>query len=177
MKGILSITPQNAGDHLARILEIEALSFRTPWSAMAFCEEVRNPASRIWGYAEEGSLWGYICCTRSGMDLRIQNLAVHPHRRRRGLGASLLEQALRTGWIDGMAGVWLEVRISNRPARHLYGKLGFREVGRRPRYYRDTGEDAIVMRLAVRNTRKGGPGLDQPQSTLVPMSTHCPREV
>jgi ribosomal-protein-alanine N-acetyltransferase len=168
MNGVLRITPQNAGSHLARILEIETLSFRTPWSAMAFCEEVRNPASRIWGYAEDGCLWGYICCSVSGMDLRIQNVAVHPRRRRQGLGRMLLDQALKTGWIDGMAGVWLEVRISNRPARRLYRMLGFREVGRRRRYYRDTGEDAILMRLAAR---------DIPRTTPAPVTTHCSREV
>jgi len=168
MKGVSRITPGNAGSHLARILEIEALSFRTPWSAMAFCEEIRNPASRIWGYAEEGRLWGYICCSVSGSDLRIQNVAVHPRRRRRGLGGMLLDQALKAAWVDAMAGVSLEVRVSNRPARRLYNKLGFQEVGRRARYYRDTGEDAILMRLAVR---------DIPHTTPVPMTTHCSREV
>lgn len=168
MNGVLRITPENAGSHLARILEIEALSFRTPWSAMAFCEEIRNPASRIWGYAEKRCLWGYICCNVSGPDLRIQNVAVHPRRRRQGLGGMLLDQALKTGWIDGRSGLFLEVRISNQPARRLYSKLGFREVGRRSRYYRDTGEDAILMRLAVR---------DLPQATPVPMTTHCSREV
>jgi ribosomal-protein-alanine N-acetyltransferase len=102
------------------------------------------------------------------MDLRIQNVAVHPRRRRQGLGRMLLDQALKTGWIDGMAGVWLEVRISNRPARRLYRMLGFREVGRRRRYYRDTGEDAILMRLAAR---------DIPRTTPAPVTTHCSREV
>jgi ribosomal-protein-alanine N-acetyltransferase len=167
--GVLRITPENAGAHLARILEIEGLSFRSPWSPMAFCEEIRNPASRIWGYVDgEERLWGYICCSLSGSDLRIQNVAVHPRRRRRGLGGRLIEQSLKAGWIDGMAGVGLEVRVSNRPARMLYRKLGFREVGRRPRYYRDTGEDAILMRLAVR---------DIPRTAPVPVSTHCSREV
>jgi ribosomal-protein-alanine N-acetyltransferase len=168
MKRVLRITPENAGAHLARILEIESLSFRTPWSPMAFCEEVRNPASRIWGCVEQGRLWGYICCNVRGMDLRIQNLAVHPRRRRQGLGRQLLGQALKVGWVDGLAGVWLEVRTSNRPAQRLYSEVGFREVGRKPRYYRDTGEDAILMRLNVR---------DMPVATTVENSSHCPREV
>ncbi len=178
MNGVVRITPANAGDLLARILEIESLAFPTPWSALAFCEELRNPASKIWGYAEKGCLWGYICCTLAGRGVRIQNLAVHPQRRRRGMGRRLLEQALRDGWAGGLNGAWLEVRTSNRAAQRLYCKLGFREVGRRPRYYRDTGEDAILMRLAISGGREHASlGLDQPQSTLIPLPTHCPREV
>ncbi len=178
MDGMVRITPGNAGGLLARILEIEGLSFRTPWSALAFCEELRNPVSRIWGVAEKGRLWGYICCSFTGKEIRVQNVAVHPRQRRRGLGKRLLEHASRAGWAAGMEGVWLEVRTSNRAARSLYANLGFREVGRRPRYYRDTGEDAIVMRLAIPNGRAGASlGLDQPKSAWIPIPTHCPREV
>ncbi len=178
MSGISRITPENAGDHLARILEIESQSFPTPWSPLAFCEELRNPSSRIWGYLENGRLWGYICCRFVARDVRIQNVAVHPRRRRHGVGGLLLEQALRAGWAGGMNGVRLEVRTSNRTAQRLYRKLGFREAGRRPRYYRDTGEDAIVMRLEIPGGRRCvSAGFDRPPSTVVPLSTHSPREV
>jgi ribosomal-protein-alanine N-acetyltransferase len=41
--------------------------------------------------------------------------------------------------------VTLEVRLSNRPARDLYARFGFKPVGVRPRYYSDNGEDALIM--------------------------------
>lgn len=178
MEGLLRITPANAADHLARILEIEALSFPTPWSPLAFCDELRNPASGVWGYAEEGRLCAYLCCRFKGKDLRIQNIAVHPRRRNRGLGMILLDQAVEAAWAGGLEGVRLEVRTSNRPAQCLYTKRGFRETGRRPGYYRDTGEDAIVMRLAIPGRRRRfSADFHQAQSNCLSTSTHSSLEV
>lgn len=75
-------------------------------------------------------------------EAEILNLAVDPMHRRRGVATRLLEPLLarrQTTW-------YLEVRESNAAARALYGKMGFREVGRRSSYYQDTGEAAVVMR-------------------------------
>lgn len=154
MDQLCRITPANAADYLSRILEIESLSFPTPWSPLAFCDELRNPASRIWGCTHEGRLWGFICCRFAGKDLRIQNLAVHPRRRNCGLGMFLLDHALRTAWAGGLESIRLEVRTSNRAAKNLYAKLGFKETGRMHGYYRDTGEDAVLMRLAIPDPRR-----------------------
>ncbi len=178
MHGLFRITPANAVDHLSRILEIETLSFPTPWSLLAFCDELRNPAAGVWGYADEGRLWGYICCRFAGKDLRVQNIAVHPRRRNRGLGMLLLDRALQVAWAGGLEGVRLEVRTSNLPAQHLYRKRGFREAGRRHKYYRDTGEDAIVMHLAIQDRRRRfKEGSHQPQAKYVSISTHSLLEV
>ncbi|MFO7785886.1 MAG: ribosomal protein S18-alanine N-acetyltransferase [Thermodesulfobacteriota bacterium] len=178
MGGLFRITPANAADYLTRILEIEALSFFTPWSPVAFCDELRNPASGFWGYADEGRLWGYICCRFAGKDLRVQNIAVHPGRRKRGLGMLLLDKALQAAWAGGLEGVRLEVRTSNLPAQHLYTKRGFREAGRRHKYYRDTGEDAIVMHLAIQDRRRRfNEGFHQPQAKYISISTHSSLEV
>lgn len=71
----------------------------------------------------------------------ILNLAVHPAMRRRGIGKKLLEDEIshsRGGW-------FLEVRESNQPAINLYKNIGFRATGRRPEYYLDPLETAIVM--------------------------------
>ena len=48
--------------------------------------------------------------------------------------------------------VTLEVRLSNQPARALYGRFGFRPVGIRPRYYSDNGEDALIMTTDASST-------------------------
>jgi len=178
MGGIARIVPENAEEHLARILEIETLSFPTPWSVRAFHDEFRNPASRIWGWMEEDRLWGYICCWVAGPEVQILNLAVHPERRRCGLGFRLMEQAVETGTAEGAECFWLEVRTSNLAAQRLYGGFGFREIGRRPRYYRDTGEDAIVMTLSIPMAGEHeSSALSAVDTRFVLMSTQRSREV
>ncbi|MBU6162749.1 MAG: GNAT family N-acetyltransferase, partial [Myxococcales bacterium] len=67
--------------------------------------------------------------------------------RRSGVGCSLMKQACQTARARGCGALFLEVRPSNAPARALYQRLGFQATGLRKRYYRDNGEDAIVMRL------------------------------
>ncbi len=151
MSPFVLITPDNAGDYFARIMEIEKLSFLTPWSPMAFRDELQNSLSHMWGYALNGELLGYICYWNSGREIQVMNIAVHPDHRRQGTGAFLMQRAIRSGVEQKAESVWLEVRTSNRPARNLYEKLGFQEVGRRSRYYRDTGEDAIVMSLSIKS--------------------------
>jgi len=56
---------------------------------------------------------------------------------------------LEAGVSRGVETAWLEVRPSNFLARVLYQKAGFKETGRRPQYYKDTNEDAIVMSLSL----------------------------
>ena len=50
----------------------------------------------------------------------------------------------------------LEVRLSNAPAIALYERFGFRSAGTRPRYYHDTGEDAMIMWRAMQATSTSG---------------------
>ncbi|MCB1020151.1 MAG: ribosomal protein S18-alanine N-acetyltransferase [Acidobacteria bacterium] len=75
-------------------------------------------------------------------EAEILSLAVSEPARRRGVA-----QALLTRLIDTNAGpFFLEVRVSNRAARALYGKLGFVEHGVRPAYYHRPVEDALLLR-------------------------------
>lgn len=77
--------------------------------------------------------------------MHILNLAVHPQHRRRGLARRLLETAMARARDLGAQVAWLEVRPSNHPALNLYHSLGFKKMGRRPRYYEDTQEDALLL--------------------------------
>ena len=61
---------------------------------------------------------------------------------------------IEAGICKGIQQVWLEVRLSNTPAKMLYEKLGFLEVGRRKKYYSDTNEDAIIMALSLSNNKQ-----------------------
>jgi ribosomal-protein-alanine N-acetyltransferase len=74
-------------------------------------------------------------------ETELLNLAVHPAFRRRGAGRRLFA-AITSGYAGAL---WLEVRESNAGARKFYKSLGLTESGRRPEYYRGSGEAAIVM--------------------------------
>jgi ribosomal-protein-alanine N-acetyltransferase len=77
--------------------------------------------------------------------VQVQNLAVHPAFRRRGVGRFLLAEGLREAHRRGARLATLEVRPSNLAARRLYASLGFVETGRRPGYYQAEGEDALLL--------------------------------
>jgi ribosomal-protein-alanine N-acetyltransferase len=94
---------------------------------------------------EEGAerLAGYLICARYADVWHIMNIAVDPAWRRRGIGAALMARLIDRAGAD--APYTLEVRPSNAAAIALYERLGFRSAGMRPRYYHDTGEDALIM--------------------------------
>lgn len=148
MTSVLVIRQENIHSYLNSILEIEEASFISPWSATGFVQEVRNPVSHLWAaLSDDGEPEGYICFWLFDREIQLINIAVRPEKRKKGIGGHLLREMIRIGTSKGMEKVWLEVRPSNMSARRLYEKLGFTVVGRRPRYYRDTDEDAIVMSL------------------------------
>jgi ribosomal-protein-alanine N-acetyltransferase len=79
----------------------------------------------------------------------MMNVAVHPDHRRKGFAEALID-ALSAGLRErGNVCLTLEVRASNDPAKALYEKLGFIQVGRRPNYYRNPKEDALILRKAL----------------------------
>lgn len=86
-----------------------------------------------------GCSWGILD------EAHITVLAVHPVYRREGLGLLLLSALLRLAQRRGLERATLEVRASNHAALSLYQKFGFKEAGRRRRYYKDTGEDALIL--------------------------------
>jgi ribosomal-protein-alanine N-acetyltransferase len=78
-------------------------------------------------------------------ELHVITLAIHPHYQRLGLGAWLLLFLIEEGQKLGAEIATLEVRVSNQVAIALYQKYGFQEVGRRPGYYTNNGEDALIF--------------------------------
>ena len=79
----------------------------------------------------------------------LDSMAVLPAARRRGIGANLLRALLAWAAQNGAHRFSLEVRASNTPAIALYQGLGFLPEGRRPRYYTDPEEDALLLGISV----------------------------
>ena len=131
--------------HLAGVAELERMCFSTPWNEAMLEEELYNdPASFIVAEGEDGSVLGYAGLHVILDEGYIDNVAVRPSCRRMGLGDKLLDVFIRFGQAN-LAFLTLEVRPSHTPAVALYEKNGFKEVGRRPNYYDDPKEDALLL--------------------------------
>ena len=103
----------------------------------------------MWALEKEHTLIGYICFWMFANEVQIINLAVHPDHRKLKQGLSLLKRLIEKSRSNGVRNIWLEVRPSNLAARNLYKKTGFKEFGKRPQYYQDTKEDAVLMALEI----------------------------
>ena len=76
----------------------------------------------------------------------MMNIAVTPQYRRQGVAQALVEALVAHLKERENISLTLEVRVSNDPAIRLYTKMGFQQVGRRPRYYHNPREDALILR-------------------------------
>jgi ribosomal-protein-alanine N-acetyltransferase len=139
------VGPMRLAD-VGAVLEIERLSFNSPWPAFAFEQELT--ANRLAHYRVArvgdrvvafGGIWLMVD------EAHITTFGVHPDHRRRGIGRLLLLRLAEVAMELGSARMTLEVRVSNEPAQALYRSFGFRVSGRRIAYYSDDGEDALVM--------------------------------
>ena len=134
----------------AALVAIERRCFSDPWSEAAFREALSS--DRTFALVAEGARGpaGYLIGREAGGSGEILNLAVAPQLRWRGLGGALLEKGLVEFRRREASEVFLEVRESNRSAQALYLARGFRPVGQRAAYYRNPREDALVLRLTLR---------------------------
>ncbi len=143
---MIEIALMNA-DHVAQVAALEAVCFRDPWSEKSVASELTNPLS-LWLVAVEGErVAGYVGSQSVMGESDMMNVAVHPDYRRQKIAEKLclaLVEALKE---KGNHCLTLEVRASNTPAKALYEKLGFAQVGLRRNYYRNPREDACIMRL------------------------------
>lgn len=153
---------------IKEVMEIERVSFPTPWSARAYCHELiendlshylvvrQRPAQesqprllnrvrRSLGRGAKPPILGYGGFWVVAGEAHISTIAVHPNWRRRGIGELLLVAMLDRAIELGAEIATLEVRVSNIVAQNLYRKYGFEQVGLRRRYYRDRDEDALIM--------------------------------
>jgi ribosomal-protein-alanine N-acetyltransferase len=128
---------------LPSAMEIDALSLPRPWSAAIWRGELSSPYGLYLVIEDRGEVFGQIGVRHVLGELHITTIAVRPEHRRRGHARALIGAALAA--FPDASHVHLEVRPTNVEAIALYESLGFRETGRRPRYYGD--EDAVLMTL------------------------------
>jgi ribosomal-protein-alanine N-acetyltransferase len=139
---------------LPQVISIERRAFPTPWSLAMFVLELSKPSGVCLAALTDGKLAGYLICSRYDEVWHLMNIAVDPPARRQGLATALLDELLeRAGREQSYT---LEVRTSNAGAITLYERFGFRSAGTRPRYYHDTGEDAVIMWRTVQKASTSG---------------------
>jgi ribosomal-protein-alanine N-acetyltransferase len=143
----LFIEPLSSPSDLDAVLAIEAESFTSPWTREMYVAELENVGVSFCYLArnESGDILGFCSFWRVLDELHINNLAVAPLYRRRGIGTELLTHVLNEGARLGAYRATLEVRRSNEVARHLYEHLGFATAGVRRAYYTNPIEDALVL--------------------------------
>jgi ribosomal-protein-alanine N-acetyltransferase len=135
--------------HLEEVMQIEQRSFPTPWSRWLFERELLLPYAKdfVALAIPPHQVVGYICFWLVAQETHILNLAVLPERRRHGIGSRLLRYGVNYCREKGAQEITLEVRRSNYQAISLYRNFHFQPQGIRPRYYSDSGEDAVIMSL------------------------------
>jgi ribosomal-protein-alanine N-acetyltransferase len=141
-----AIEPMDLDRDLDGILAVDAASFANPWTRDMFVWEARNSdVARLYVYRVEGRVIAYCAVWHIFEDLHINNLAVLPDWRRRGIAGQLLSHALTRARAAGARRATLEVRASNLAARRLYETFGFRPAGVRKHYYTNPNEDAVIL--------------------------------
>lgn len=132
--------------HIAQIAALEKQCFSDPWSEVSVRSELSNPLSDWLVAEEDGKLIGYVGSQSVAPEADVMNLAVAPEWRKKGIGRALMKALIAQLHSRGITALFLEVRVGNIPAQNLYRGLEFVEVGRRPKYYVNPTEDALILR-------------------------------
>ncbi|WP_423893314.1 ribosomal protein S18-alanine N-acetyltransferase [Filifactor alocis] len=136
-------------NHITQVYELELSCFAIPWSICSLYDQLLQPAACYFVALDCDKVVGYGGFVQVLDEGNINNIAVLPEYRQQKIGTEILEKLITEGNKLGVKDFFLEVRVSNEPAKTLYRNSGFREVGIRKAYYKDNNEDAIVMRKSM----------------------------
>jgi ribosomal-protein-alanine N-acetyltransferase len=137
-------------DDVPRIMEIEALSYRHPWTAGILRDCIRVGYNAL-VYEIDDSIQAYGLVSIAANEAHILNICVAPDFQGQGVGRKVLRRLLDVAQEKGVDSVFLEVRKSNHVAVHLYQQEGFNRIGVRRDYYpaEHGREDAWVFARAM----------------------------
>jgi len=156
------IRPMERSD-IPAVAAMEKSIFPDPWSEIAFAETLSLPIGiNLVAVGENGQLRGYLCAQTVADEIQIHNVALDPQFRRQGIGRLLLEDAEQEGVERGAVCAILEVRVTNTAALAMYGRMGYRRIGRRRAYYRKPMCDALVLLKVIDGTHPGSIRQDVP---------------
>lgn len=140
------MTIQKAGPaDVPAIAALEAACIPEPWPE----DMIGRLRENFIVARDKDTVTGYLALSAVLDEGNIDNIAVSPAYRRRGVADALVSYAVERAREDGLATLMLEVRETNEPALRLYAKHGFEAVGRRKHYYTKPREDAILMTLVL----------------------------
>ena len=141
------IEPLNGDEDLDGVIEVESESFTNPWTREMYVSELRNRSvcHILVVRSDERPGVGFCAFWLIADEIHINNLAIHPGFRKRGLGTALVRTVLSEAGTLGARRATLEVRASNVSARQLYERHGFRLTATRRGYYTNPIEDALIL--------------------------------
>lgn len=128
-------------EHLDDVYKIECTCFSHPWSKADLENQLGLDTSYFVVALDGETAVGYMGLQIFCGEGYVTNVAVLPEYRRQGIAQKLILKELE----NEMDFITLEVRKSNAPAINLYQKMGFENVGIRPRFYTAPDEDAVIM--------------------------------
>ena len=150
---------------LDAVAEVEKSAYGHPWSRKHFADSIAAgyPAMLLLGETLAGEvawpkrpdglvLLGYLVAMPGVEEVHLLNITVAPAHQRQGWARCLMDALVLWSRGRGALWLWLEVRVGNLPARALYTRCGFAEVGLRKAYYpagQGRREDGIVMNLQL----------------------------
>ena len=148
---------------LPEVLRVEKRAYVHPWNELNFADSLRSGYQAqllIGGASDPRELIGYFVAMKGVDEVHLLNITVDPAYQRQGWAHVMLDALALWARGQGAQWVWLEVRQSNAPARALYERYGFAQVGLRKGYYpagHFQREDAVVMSLNLVAAAAGEP--------------------
>ena len=136
-------------EDVAAVAALEAENFSRPWSYDAFYKTLSDENYIVMIAKDTDALLGYCVLLCMGEEADITNVCTAPEARGKGVATVMLNALTEAGEERGVTEFFLEVRESNVPARNLYTKLGFEEIGLRKNYYDEPKEHAVLMKYTV----------------------------
>jgi ribosomal-protein-alanine N-acetyltransferase len=133
-------------NHLNQILDIENLSFNNPWSKTQLMNDLNNEIAQNWVYLENNIIKGYIFGWNIEDEYHLNNIAVHPVFRKKGIAKEILTFCITNLKKEKVKTIYLEVNTRNLPAIQFYLSFGFEKMGLRKNYY-GKNEDAELFSL------------------------------
>lgn len=131
---------------VSKVANLEKRCFQSPWSEGSIASELNNPLAYWLVAVDEDEVLGYVGSQTVMGEADMMNIAVSEDHRRQGIANALITRLIEELNHSGAYSLSLEVRASNISAISLYNKLGFAQIGRRPNYYRNPKEDALILR-------------------------------